>query len=903
MPRKGRLHPRGFLSASLTWVAAFGVLALLSPVSDALAQQTGTISGRVTDEQGNAIPGAEVVIEAIRKGALTNASGNYIVADVPAGTHTVRVRFIGYRPQTAEVSVSPGGEATQSFTLAIDPLGLEELVVTATNEPRVKLQSSTAITTMTRQDIEEAEPRSTADLLKDVPGFYVESSGGEVNNNLFARGLPADGSYRYVVLLENGIAAHDANDLFFIGADNFIRIDENIETVEAVRGGNSALFGSNAPGGVVNFIDKTGGSDLAASLKVSAATGGLARYDANINGPFSDDWRFSIGGFYRYDDGIRDPGFAASRGGQLKANITRLLDNGYFRVYAKYLNDKNVFYLPLPLVPGEQDGDVVKLQDETVAGFPDDGTLTTNDGNQVRVPLPLGNGELTLPLDNGIAQTGGTLMADLRLTFGDGWTIQNTARAMNLDHQWNALVPFEIVDASQFVADSLASLDTLGFPGATGSVTYADDGSAFSTPNDLLNVAGEWHIEKPLTNFSNQFQVRKSLATGETRHDLTLGTYFGFYTADNLWFFNDILTDVRTQPRFVDVVFRDATGGIISATENGFRRYVSLYVNGFGRATLFSVYGADEIQLSERLRLDVGARFEHADYTQNAENSTTFDLGNDSTTADDAVNWGTRTFTRRNVSFDEWAASVGVNYSLSDQTALYVRASRGYKMPLIDQYLFEQFPDTAETLWQAEAGLKMSTPTLGLSAVGYFLILENFPSQDARIVGGTPVFVTALVGKARTIGAEVEAVVAPAPGFRLNGVGTFQFHEYTEFIEGGDTLNGNWVRRIPQVVLNVGGRYSASGFTIGGDYNFYGKRFSNNANTIELPSFGYANARASYRFPGQGVTISAAVLNAFDGQGLTEGNPRLDESGAPAGPALARPILPRRFEASIRYDF
>ncbi|MGH7546149.1 MAG: carboxypeptidase-like regulatory domain-containing protein, partial [Gemmatimonadota bacterium] len=102
MRRNARLHPRGFLSASLAWMAALGVLALLSPVSDALAQQTGAISGRVADEQGNAISGAEIVIDAIRKGALTNASGNYVIADVPAGSHTVRVRFIGYRPQTVE---------------------------------------------------------------------------------------------------------------------------------------------------------------------------------------------------------------------------------------------------------------------------------------------------------------------------------------------------------------------------------------------------------------------------------------------------------------------------------------------------------------------------------------------------------------------------------------------------------------------------------------------------------------------------------------------------------------------------------------------------------------------------------------------------------------------------------
>ncbi len=67
-----------------------------------------------------------------------------------------------------------------------------------------------------------------------------------------------------------------------------------------------------------------------------------------MNGPFGDDWRFSFGGFYRYDHGVRDPGIPGIRGGQLKGSITRLLDNGYIRFSAKYLDDRNLFILPLP---------------------------------------------------------------------------------------------------------------------------------------------------------------------------------------------------------------------------------------------------------------------------------------------------------------------------------------------------------------------------------------------------------------------------------------------------------------------------------------------------------------------------------------------------------------------------
>lgn len=905
----GNPPKRRFLLGVLIGCTAFG-LSLLTH-DRAAAQppaQAGSISGRVTGERGASLPAAQVFIEALGKGALTRANGEYVIENVPAGTHTVAVRLIGYRSQTATVTVRAGERAVQDFALAVDPLGLEALVVTATTEPKIKLSSSTAITTLSPEEIEQKEPRSTAELLESVPGFYVESSGGNVNNNLFARGLPADGSYRYVVFMEDGMPAYDPNDLFFIGADNFVRIDENIDHLEAVRGGNSALYGSNAPGGLVNLISKTGGPDAAGSLKVTGATGGLARYDFNVNGPFADDWLFSVGGFYQFDEGIRDPGFPASRGGQIKANVTRLLDNGYVRVYGKYLNDKNIFYLPLPLQQGTLEDGVVKLEPDFVPGFPDDGTLTTPEARFRRIPLPQNNGELTLPLDNGIGQAGGTLTGELFLEFADGWSITSRARVMNLEHQWNAVVPFEIVDASGFAQDFLNK--TPGGASAELLFTNQFDASGnklrFSTPNNLLTVGGLWHVEKPVSNFSTQFEVRKGFPAGRTTHSAVLGVYFGSFTANNRWFFNDILTDVRDQPRFVDLIIRDADGEVIrEVTDNGFRGYLPFYVNAEGDGSLVSVYAGDEIQVSERVRIDVGARFEHDDYEQNVENTEKFDLGGP-TDADDALTWGNRTFTRRKVDFEEWAASVGINYQLTDQVALYGRGSRGYKMPLIDQYLFSQFPDTAETLWQAEAGVKVSSPVWGLSAVGYWLTLQDFPSQDARVdpETGETVFVTALVGEARTIGAEVEAVVAPYPGLRLSGTGVLQFHEYTDFIEGGQDLSDNWVRRIPRVVLNLGGSYSdPSGFSVGGEWRFYGKRFSNNANTIELPSFGYANARVAYRIPGQRISLSAAVVNLSDGNGLTEGNPRLDEAGAPAGPALARPILPRRWTFAVRYDF
>ena len=244
------------------------------------------------------------------------------------------------------VTVAADQRAAQNFTMVEDPLSLSSVVVTGTATPRVNQEASVAISTLTPELIAQAAPRSTTEMLRYVPGFTrVESSGGEVNQNITMRGILG---VEYVMFMEDGLPVFPTMHTFFMNADNLFRPDENIDQLEVVRGGSSALYGSNTPGAIANFINKTGGPELHGSFKVSAATQGLARYDMNTNGPLGDDWRFNIGGFYRYDHGVRDPGFPGISGGQLKGNLTRLLSNGYLRVSAKYINDRNQFILDLP---------------------------------------------------------------------------------------------------------------------------------------------------------------------------------------------------------------------------------------------------------------------------------------------------------------------------------------------------------------------------------------------------------------------------------------------------------------------------------------------------------------------------------------------------------------------------
>jgi iron complex outermembrane receptor protein len=864
---------------------------------------TGSIAGRIVDEDGNGIGGAQVYLERPALGTQTRSNGEYVLTRVPVGRHTLHARLLGYRPVTASVSVSANARASQNFTLARDPLQLQTMVVTGTQSPRVNLDASVAVTTLTATEVEAAAPRSTTEMLRYVPGFTrVESSGGEVNQNISMRGVLG---VEYVAFMEDGMPVFPTMHTFFMNADNLFRFDANIERMEIVRGGSSPLFGSNTPGAIVNFINKTGGDVFGGTMRATGATQGLARYDLNMNGPFGNDWRFNVGGFYRYDHGVRDPGFPGIRGGQLKANITRLLDNGYLRFSAKHIDDRNQFILPLPFTNPEDP--------EYVPGFSNYGSMSTPEGLDISVPLA-GGGNLQLPLDHGLKTKATWFTADVSLDISDDWHLQNTAQVMNNDQEWNAILPFNALPAADYVSGS----GGLGFPvGTTFQYTFTNHKDPlgnplpFDTENQLVAPGGQWHVEKPLTAVQNQLTLRRSFGA----NSLNIGGYFANYTQDNRWFFTDILMDVRDNPRFLDLVVTPPGGPARRVTNNGFRNYLSNYVNGSGQTTIVSGVIGAEVQLTDQLRADLGARVEYNNFVQNSENTTRVDLDLDPTTGFDSVLTGTNTFRHFSRDITDWSASIGLNYRLNDNFSVYGSGARGYKMPALDEFLNARAQaevdlfDSRE-VQAVEGGVKYASGQVGVTVNAFYTILKNLISQGAEVCpGGGTCWVIRQSPDNRSYGAEIEAVASPLAGFQLVGSATVLQAELGGGVDTLEHLKGERLALAPTAIGNLAAFYSptqAPGLQFKADWHYVGSRFVESPITrvadTRLPAYNYFNFGAGFAIPNAGVRLNVDLLNAFQSKGLEEGNPRLtSQGGAPI--FLARPLLPRRLQASIEYDF
>ncbi len=874
-----------------------------------MAQDAGTVRGVVTDDQGAPLLGANVYLKGTIYGSSTDEDGAFIITDVAPGTYVIVAEYLGYRTQSQEVSVSAGATVTVNFSLPPDVLNFSEVVVTGMVNPRQKIESSVAITTVNIDEITLRAPRNTADLLKAIPGFYVESSGGEGGNNLFARGIPADGSFRYVSLQEDGLPVFEDGELMFGNADLFLRVDETVDRMEAVRGGTASIFASNAPGGIINFVSKTGGSTLKGLAKFTVGDYGLYRTDVNIGGPLGEHWRFNIGGFYRVDQGIRPPGFTANRGGQIKGNFTRLLDKGYVRFNFKFMDDRNIFYLPVPLKnPAKPAG---------ISGFdPNYGTMTSLDMNYLSVPTPKG-GSFEKRLDNGMNPRITALGGEIFYEIGDGWALKNTFRYTVIDEEFNAIFSLaDPVSATDYAEGLLASV---GAPlGATRyEYRYARTGKAIRDPasmngNGLVANVGWWNVELPMANFANNLQLSKQFGM----HNLTLGFYHTNWRVNSLWYWQDVLAEVRggkdVQTRALDLVLLDDNGNeVISITKNGLSKIGSFYQNYSLDAVTNAVYINDEFALSDQLRIDAGVRFETGKVDGYVENLASFNLGDPTTTADDNVTYGDGTFRPYTWDYTEIAWSLGANFKMSEQLAFYGRLSDGFRTPDDQHFVFFQEGSyKVEQVFQFEAGVKYSSPHFAFFASPFGIFFKNIPFSDEVVENGKIVRAFRFANS-QTLGIEMEAI-AKFGNFMVDFTGTVQDPRYKDYqlFDYEDPnkpptkidFTDNQVRRIPKIFFEIRPSVDLNNLNLFVSLRYFGDRYADDANNNKLPAWSALYAGASYRM-GQ-FTLSVNGSNLTNTIGLTEGNPRAGQViGAVKDIYMARPIMGRSFIASLTYEF
>ncbi|MBP5210813.1 MAG: TonB-dependent receptor [Bacteroidales bacterium] len=215
------------------------------------------VIGHIIDaNSGEHIPFAFVSFPDLNMGAQSDDSGHYMVTNLPEGRHKVVVSFMGYNNYTTYVSVEKGKTLEKNFQLEPDQEVLEEVVVTANRYETKKRE--------TGQIVNVVAPKMFATTMAVNPAGVLDfQPGSRIEYNCCNCGVPQlringlGGEYTQVLL--------DSRPIFsslsmVYGLEQLPAA--MIERVETVRGGGSALFGSNAIAGTVNIITKEPTSTL-----------------------------------------------------------------------------------------------------------------------------------------------------------------------------------------------------------------------------------------------------------------------------------------------------------------------------------------------------------------------------------------------------------------------------------------------------------------------------------------------------------------------------------------------------------------------------------------------------------------------------------------------------------------
>ncbi|RZJ52491.1 MAG: TonB-dependent receptor [Flavobacterium sp.] len=863
---------------------------LIAVPASLIAQEKNTVSGKVFDESGQTVPGANVSLKGADQNVVTDINGAYVFSNVAAGNYTISATNVGYKSFEKKITLKEGESIEENLFLETESQNLQEVVVTGSSSPRSKLESSVAITTMGAKAIEDRAPSSTAALLQTIPGFVVEASGGEIGNNLFARGIPSAGAYEYVQIQEDGLPVFEDGALQFANADTFYRLDETVSKMEAVRGGSASIFANNAPGGIINFISKTGQNDFQGRAKFSTSDYGMFRTDLNLSGALiQDKLFFNVGGFYRADNGVRNTGFTANKGGQIKGNLTyKFDDNDYLRVNFKHLNDRNTFYLPIPLK--SNNGKI-----EGIDGFdPNYGTLTSVNFSHLNVPQ-YGGGTFSADLEDGSHPVINSIGAEFKKKISDKVTFKNAFKQTAIDLNYNAIFP----NGGPWTQDAYAT-DIQNTTAGNLTYTYVDNGAAVD-PNALIMRADHWYIHKKMDNFANNFSFSFDLDPVK----LTAGYYYSNWKSNQYWNWNSYLVSVSDNPRLLNV--EDNTTGV-NHTWNGVERITWLERDAQTKGLLNDVYADAEIKATDNLTFNAGLRYNKDKYSGYRDNARFFaeDLGViDNNTADDAVTTvkgNPYTYWRYDVS--EWSYTAAGNYKFNDNMASYVRYSHGFRSP-IEESFYDNAADLSKLenteVNQFELGYKYANSFFSVNANLFHMNLKNVAFTDILSDGSSE----NKFADVNNIGLEVETN-ARYEMVKLNFTFTVQKPEYDNFTgtnADGSTFdfNGNTARRIPKFFCNLRPEVDITkDFTAYVQFSYYDKKFTNQDNRQVLPAYKEVGAGLNYTYNNLRFAVDAS--NLFNEIGLTEGDPRQTTSAA-SDVFMARPILGRAFRFSVAINF
>ncbi|WP_198162073.1 TonB-dependent receptor [Sphingomonas sp. TDK1] len=780
------------------------------------------------------------------------------------------------------------------------------------------LDSAISTSAIDEDRIQEIGARTLGEVLRTVPGIRVEDTGNGGYANYTIRGLPLAGlGSKFLQFQEDGLPVLEFGDLAQLQPDMLIHADLNLSRIESIRGGSASTFASNSPGGVINFISKTG-EDEGGSIQLSTGLVHLDRKrgDFEYGGRLSTNLRFHLGGYYQTGAGTRDAGASAFHGGQVKLNITRDFANGYVRVYAKVLDDREAFFTTGPMRVTGTDANPTF---NTIANFDPrvNNTISKNMPNVLSVGVD--PKVVRTELAQGWHAKSAALGLEAKFDIAS-WTFVNRMRYSSNASAVGGSQPVILTSAPVLAA-------MFGGPGAQFSyATGPNAGRPVTNPatlngNGLASFSSINNMGAPKADyFVNDFRASRVWNVGGGDLTTTGGVYKAYQKL--------------TAKLFMDTAFQDfagpdsalldlTTAGGTKLTQGGIAAFsiwpITVLGNRYFDADydITAPYGSlnfhtGRLSVGGSVRYDSG-RVKGQRYGIEMGGNRTrwmpFDINGDGVISP-PERWadGIRADqpAPMDYAYHYLSYSIGVNFRVSQNFAAFARYSKGGRAlaetivftPTLDPVTGKpaSSKDTYNPVRQAEAGVKFRTEALTLNLTGF---VANTAEQNFQVNADANGVLTLVPFSRsyRAYGAEFEGSYAHGP-FSITAAATYT-HAEIKSDNTDATIAGNTPRHQPKLIMQAMPVVDLGAVSFGSSVVYTGSSYAQDVNKLKMPAFTTVNAFVEYR-PVDRITLSVNGSNLFNALGVTE----VTQASIPAdGIVSARVMNGRTVAAAIRFNF
>lgn len=262
------------------------LLLLLLNVYKIMAQEPGTIKGKVVLKSGNFLEAVNVGLSGTSYGTATNGEGDFVIENVKPGRYTIVASFLGHETEKKEIDVRSGENTVITLVMRESSTQLQEVEITGRKETSYQNEVSfvasktatplkevpQAVSYVTKEVIQDQQAFRTSEIVKNVSGVnqfsgYDDFSlrGFRIGDNQLINGLRVTGGFWNSPLVTN------------------------LERVEVIKGPASALFGNTDPGGTINRVTKKPLDESRQAMSFSTGSFQTFRATSDFTGPMNED--------------------------------------------------------------------------------------------------------------------------------------------------------------------------------------------------------------------------------------------------------------------------------------------------------------------------------------------------------------------------------------------------------------------------------------------------------------------------------------------------------------------------------------------------------------------------------------------------------------------------------------